>query len=112
MPQPYKRVDRIAEELAHNTTVFLHENLSEAYGIVTCTSYDITSDLRDAKAWISFYPPLSDNRKVDKILSPYKKELFNFLKKKVPLKHYPKIIFYIDHSDEHASKINNLLDSL
>lgn len=112
MPQPYKRTDRIAEELAHNTTIFLHANLSETYGIITCTSFDITKDLRSAKAWISFYPPLVDDSKIDEIIAPYKNELIMHLKKNVPLRHFPHIIFAVDHGDENANKIDNLLDKI
>lgn len=112
MPKPYNRIDRLSEELAHNTTEFLHERLSEKYGIVTCTKVDLSHNLQSAKIWLSFYPQLEDDKDVNDAIRPYMSDLIGYLKKRVPMKYIPQFTFAVDHGDENADRIEKLMDKI
>ena len=112
MNKPYNRTDRIAEELAHNATEFLHDKLSEKWGIVTCTKVDLSDDLHSATIWLSFYPLLTDKNNIDKVIAPCKHELIQHLKKRVPTKYVPRFSFAVDVSGEDADRIEKLMEKI
>jgi len=110
--KPYNRTDRIAEEIAHATSLFMQENLSEQWGIVSCPRVDITPDMRNATIWLSFYPPLENDETLEKIIRSHKNDLIEILKKRVPTKTIPHYTFAVDHGEESADKIYNLMDKI
>lgn len=112
MNKPYNRIDRIAEELAHNSTKYLHDELSEKWGIVTCTKVDLSDDLHSAKIWISFYPQLPNGKKVEEVIAPYKHGLIQYLKQRVPMKYVPRFSFAVDISGEDADRIEKLMEQI
>lgn len=112
MHKPYNRIDRIAEELAHNTTQFLHDNISEQWGMITCTHVQLSSDLHSAKFFLSFYPPLKKDDQLATAITPIKQELVDYLNERVPMRRFPKPSFEVDKSIEESSHINQLMDKL
>lgn len=112
MPKPYNRIKRIEEELAHNTTSFLHKEASEDIGLINCTHVKLTPDLSSALLYISVYPPVKKNVAINDLLAPYLYDLKRFLVERVPMRKIPKISFVLDEGEAEAEKINKIIDSL
>ena len=109
--KPSHRLPQLAEEIAHQVTIFLQGKLGEAHGIVTCTHVDLDADLRHGRAWISFYPQVNKDA-LGKILAPHKHELSEHLQKRVPAKWLPVLTFETDTGEEAAQRVNRLIDQL
>lgn len=112
MAKPYNRLVQISEAIAHHTTIFLQKELGGSLGIVTCTHVDLDADLRQGKAYISFYPPLDKEKQLDRILAPHRHALIETIRKQVPVKQIPQLTFYIDKGDARADHINQLIDRI
>jgi ribosome-binding factor A len=82
----------------------------ELPSMTTISRVDVTADLKHAKVWISVF---SDSDSAQKeVLETLVKNLYEMqgeLNRKFTMHHTPRIAFAIDHSLQHASRINELL---
>ncbi|HYC79975.1 MAG TPA: ribosome-binding factor A [Candidatus Binatia bacterium] len=82
----------------------------ELPAMTTISRVDVTPDLKHAKVWISVF---SDSASVEKdvlvTLSSNMYELQGELNRKFTMHHTPRIAFAVDHTQQHASRINELL---
>ena len=81
-------------------------------GFVTITRVDVTRDLRYAKVFVSVYGKELEKEQSLKVLNNasgfVRKEVGNRIK----LRHTPEILFSIDNSIEHGTKITQLLNKI
>jgi len=102
----------MGEELAHNATLFLQNELAERWGIITCTRTELSPDMHNAKLWISLFPTPSDDEQALKALVSVKYELADYLRRRVPMKFIPHYSFAIDHGGEDNERINKLMENI
>jgi ribosome-binding factor A len=78
--------------------------------MTTITRVDVTQDLKHAKVWITIF---SDDELAEKdVLETLSKNMYELqgeLNRKSTMHHTPRIAFAVDHSQQHASRINELL---
>jgi len=79
--------------------------------VVTITAVKASSDLKYAECFVSVFPIL----KSQLILKSLQKKIAliqQLVRKRMVMHHVPKIIFKLDETEEKATKIEELLDSL
>ncbi len=78
--------------------------------MTTISKVIVSADLKHAKVWISVFSNDEDTEKqVLEILSKNIYDLQGELNRKFTMHHTPRIAFAVDHSQKHASRINELL---
>ncbi len=111
MPNPKYRHIQLSEEIAHKISEFLQSELSEKYGLLTCTHVELSGDKRNAKAWISIYPPQAQRTNIDNVIGPVKKELIDHIKSLIPMKNFPHFEFILDNSADTIDLLDKALDN-
>lgn len=79
--------------------------------LVTPTRVDVSSDLKQAKIYISVLP-VNNQQLVMKILIRQANNLQRLLNNRITLKNIPKLRFFIDETEERVKKLDELLDNL
>jgi ribosome-binding factor A len=78
--------------------------------LVTISKVEVTPDLKHAKVWITVLPSGEENEaQVLDILASNRYELQGRLLKELVMKNVPRAHFEIDHSQEYAAHINEIL---
>lgn len=108
------RTQRVADELKRVLgDIFLKDFPVSHFGLLTVTRVICSSDLRQAKVYISVYNKNSDFRKkAIRHIRNKASRIRNILARKIVLKNTPKLIFFEDDSQEYAEKIERLIQSL
>lgn len=107
------RTGRVGEQIKKELSVLIQNEVKDPrVGFVTVTGVDITSDLSQAKVYISIF---GDEEKkaeslkgLDKALGYLRTELG----KRMRLRHTPELIFKVDESIEYGSRIEKLLGEI
>ena len=106
------RAERLAKEIQHAVAEFLiHSAPEECNGIMlTVSRVKLTEDLKEARIFISVYPPDAELRKrcmaaLVSIRGRIRLEVGN----KVIMRYVPKIRLFIDDSLDNVETINTLL---
>ncbi len=95
----------IKEELSR---LFVEEFQNLLSGLITITRIEMSSDLKSAHVYLSFYGP----KKQEEILEVIEKKkgyLRKSIASKVKLKYNPKLIFSIDRTPEYEERIEKLM---
>jgi ribosome-binding factor A len=79
--------------------------------MISITAVDTTIDLRQAKVYISAYD-LQNEKEFRKGLKSASGYLRSELARSLGLRYTPELIFELDKSIEHGSRINTILNSL
>ncbi len=80
--------------------------------MLTVTHVDITRDLRIAKVYLSFLNPSAPNEEVLRELLRHRKEIRYHLGNELRAKYVPELLFYLDESAEHSSRIQAIIENL
>lgn len=108
---PSVRQRRVSSYLAEKISDIIQRgDFPGLHGLVTIISVETMRDLRDAKAWFSCLN--QDPEEVLKILRRHIFEIQGELYRGATMRIVPKIRFYVDHSEEYSSHINQVIDKL
>jgi len=80
--------------------------------LITVKKVDITKDLHQAKVYISLMGSESEKKKVLRALQSAAGYISIQAAKKVVMKYFPTLTFYIDDTLENEIKIHNLLEKI
>lgn len=104
------RVGRVGEQIKKELSLILQTELKDPrIGFTTVTGVEVTSDLSQAKVYLSV---LGDDEKKEKTLDALAKGsgfIRSELGRRIRLRHTPELIFIFDNSIEYGSRIEDLL---
>ncbi|MCD8307775.1 MAG: 30S ribosome-binding factor RbfA [Clostridia bacterium] len=114
----YSRTDRLSSEFQKEITSIINKQVRTAHPelsvIVSVTGVEVSSDLKNAKVYISVF----DTDK-DKMASSYKiiascanQIRYELAKSMSRIRTIPQLRFYADNSAEYGDRINQILNSL
>ncbi|MCM3699097.1 30S ribosome-binding factor RbfA [Paenibacillus macerans] len=107
------RTGRVGEQIKKELSVLIQKELKDPrIGFVTVTGVDVTSDLSQAKIYLSVF---GDDEKKSESLKGLEKAngfLRTELGKRIRLRHTPELIFKIDESIAYGSRIEKLLGEI
>ena len=102
-----RRTEKVAALLQAEVGAFI--NQIELPAMTTISKVDVTPDLKWASVWITV---LGDKKQQEEVLDKLHenlRELQGGLNRKLEMKFVPRLKFVIDHGEEYASRINELL---
>ncbi|MGP0583785.1 30S ribosome-binding factor RbfA [Paenibacillus timonensis] len=107
------RTGRVGEQIKKELSVLIQSELKDPrIGFVTVTGVDVTSDLSQAKVYLSVF---GDEEKKNESLKALEKAT-GFLRteigKRIRLRHTPELIFKIDESIAYGSRIEKILGEI
>lgn len=107
------RTEKVSEEIKHRITEVLSKDIGELQlGLVTVTKVIVSSDLKNAKIYVSF---LGNKISVEKCLDKInyrKKQIRMHLGARIHLKVTPELQFYHDDTIEYADHIEKLIKEI
>ncbi len=102
-----RRTEKVESLLQHEVGQFiLHLELP---ALTTISKVQVTPDLKWCKVWITIMGEEAVQNEILQILISHLKELQAGLVDKLTMKFVPRIKFVVDHGEEYASHINELL---
>lgn len=81
----------------------------ELPALTTISKVEVTPDLKWGKIWITILGNTNQQKEVMEVLGENLYDIQGELNRKFTMKFVPKIKFVIDHGEEYAAKINDLL---
>lgn len=109
----YPRSLRVAEEIQKILgDVFLTRVTVRGSGLLTVTRVELSRDLRTAHIHLSFLNPAQEPETLLREIIRRRKEIRYHMGNELRAKYVPELRFHVDHTLEHAARINALLDGL
>ena len=102
-----RRTEQVAASLQQEIGAYLQK--LELPSLTTISKVEVTPDLKWGKVWITV---MGDETKQETVLAILKAQLFDLqgeLNRKFKMKFVPRVKFVIDHGQEYASHINDIL---
>ncbi|MDZ7797211.1 MAG: 30S ribosome-binding factor RbfA [Candidatus Marinimicrobia bacterium] len=109
------RAERLAKEIKHAVAEFLIRSAPEGCGdaMLTVSRVDLTSDLREARIYVSVFPPDDDLRaRCLEALRKYRGKIRLEVGEKVLMRYVPRIKLFIDDTLDNVERVNTLLQEL
>ena len=107
-----KRVLKVNSLLQQEISKILLKELEMPEGsLITVTKAEATSDLKEAKIWVSIYP-FKKRKKILVNLQKNKGKIQFLLNRKLSMRPLPRINFKIDDNEEQANEIEEILNKL
>jgi len=107
------RTGRVGEEIKKELSVMIQRELKDPrIGFVTVTGVEVTSDLSQAKVYLSVFGDEEQKKDTLKALDKPTGFLRTEIGKRIRLRHTPELIFKIDESIAYGSRIEKLLDEI
>lgn len=104
------RMSRVGEEIKKELSVLLQREMKDPrIGFVTVTGVEVTSDLQQAKVFVSIFGNEEQRSASLAGLQKAKGFLRSEIGKRVKLRHVPDLVFKLDESIDYGNKINTLL---
>ncbi|AUM65850.1 30S ribosome-binding factor RbfA [Brevibacillus sp. 7WMA2] len=104
------RMSRVSEEIKKELSILLQREMKDPrIGFVTVTDVEVTSDLQQAKVYISVFGDESKREESLKGLQKAKGFLRTEVGRRIKLRHVPELLFKLDASIDYGNKIDNLL---
>jgi len=104
------RMSRVGEEIKKELSVLLQREMKDPrIGFVTVTGVEVTSDLQQAKVFVSIFGNEEQRAASLAGLQKAKGFLRSEIGKRVKLRHVPDLLFKLDESIDYGNKINTLL---
>ncbi len=107
------RVGRVSEQIKKELSQIIQTELKDPrIGFITVTGVETTSDLSQARVYLSV---LGDDEKKEDTLKALESAsgfLRSELGKRIKLRHTPELLFKFDNSIEYGSRIESLLDDI
>jgi ribosome-binding factor A len=102
-----RRTEKVASLLHQEVGEFLKE--LELPGLTTISKVEVTPDLKWGKIWITVMGNAETQKQTIEALNGEIHDLQKQLNQKLTMKFIPRIKFVLDHGEEYASHINDLL---
>ncbi len=102
-----RRTEKVSSLVQQEVGEFLAR--MELPALTTISKVEVTPDLKWGKIWITV---MGDKKKQEEVLETLKEKMFDLqgeLNRAMSMKIVPRIKFVIDHGEEYAAKINELL---
>jgi len=111
MSVPGHRHERIAEEIRHEISVMLAAELKDPRlaGLVTVTEVRVTPDLKQARIFVSVMGTDAEQALTLAGLTAAASYVRHELTERLQLRRGPEVHFVLDHSEEYAQRIEELL---
>ncbi|MHA6484354.1 30S ribosome-binding factor RbfA [Paenibacillus sp. strain BS8-2] len=107
------RVGRVSEQIKKELSSIIQMELKDPrIGFITVTGVETTSDLSQAKIYLSVLGNDEQKEATLKALASATGFLRSELGKRMKLRHTPVLLFKFDSSIEYGSRIESLLDEL
>ncbi|WP_232697174.1 30S ribosome-binding factor RbfA [Brevibacillus daliensis] len=104
------RMSRVSEEIKKELSILLQREMKDPrIGFVTVTDVEVTSDLQQAKIFVSIFGDEAKREESLKGLQKAKGFLRTELGRRIKLRHVPELLFKVDASIDYGSKIDNIL---
>lgn len=102
-----RRTEKVESLLQHEVGQFIMQ--LELPALTTISKVEVTPDLKWCKVWVTIMGDKDQQQEVLDILITNLKELQSSLIDKLTMKFIPRIKFVIDHAEEYASHIDELI---
>lgn len=107
------RTEKVAEEIKHQIADVLTRDLAELHlGLVTVTKVRVSTDLKNAKIYISFIGNKDPINLCLEKINNRKKQIRMHLSSRVHLRFIPELDFYHDDTTEYANRIDELIKEI
>ena len=108
--KPYKRVDRVNNQILDILSNILIKNIDLSYlGFVTFTKVDTAPDFKSAKVYYSIVSPRFSEEHIKQEMQKKKKAFKKFMGPELQLKNTPDLRFFLDETMKYSEKIDRLL---
>ena len=108
-----KRLERVNQLIKEEISILLQRELQDPrLGFVTVTEVDVTTDLKQAKVYVSVLGNEEQWVKSFKALESARGFVWGWLRKHLDLRVTPELSFRPDRSMEHAARMQSLLAGL
>ena len=108
-----KRLERVNQLMREEISMLLQREIKDPrLGFVTVTEVDVTTDLKQAKVYVSVLGNDAQWVKSFKALESAKGFVWGWLRRNLDLRVTPEIAFRPDRSMEHAARMQSLLAGL
>ena len=112
MPSSYKRSTRVGELIQQAVSEILRETRGLDCGLVTVMGVKLTDDLLSCRIFYSVFGTEEDKAKAAETLNKSVKEIRYQLAGRLNLRRTPTLVFEYDDTNEHASKVFDLLEKI
>ena len=111
-PQWYN--ERVREQLVRRISRVIAERVRDPRvpSLVTITDIKLAADTRNATVFASIYADESAAREALEALNHAAPFIQKVVAESLPIRHFPKLYFKLDHSIEYSDHINTLLDKV
>lgn len=107
------RVGRVSEQIKKELSQIIQMELKDPrIGFITVTGVETTSDLSQARIYLSVLGSDEQKEATLKALASGTGFLRSELGKRMKLRHTPELLFKFDNSIEYGSRIESLLDDI
>jgi ribosome-binding factor A len=107
------RVGRVGEQLKKELSLIIQTELKDPrIGFITVTGVEVTSDLSQAKVYLSVLGSDEQKEETLKALARGSGFLRSELGKRIRLRHTPELLFKFDSSIAYGSRIEALLEQV
>ena len=113
MPKQFSRSRRVADLIQREMASLIQKEMSDPrLGLITVSIVDISSDLKNAKVYVTSLGDGIDMEHVIKTLNDMSGHFRHELAQVLPIRVTPKLRFVFDSSIQHGSHLSALIDSL
>ena len=110
MKYGYSRTERVSELILQEVSLIIRNEVKDpGVGFVTLTSVEVSSDLRNAKIFISVMGDEKEKSTSLRALNRARGFIRSSFGGKVRLKYLPEMRFYLDRSLDRVKRINEIL---
>lgn len=107
-----RRTEQVGQLIKKEISQLLLREIDFPQGtLVTVTRVQVTADMRDARVFVSILPFARRFVILDK-LRRQRRELQLLLNDKLEMRFVPKIFFFLDKTEEEASKVEELFNTI
>ncbi|WP_126426462.1 30S ribosome-binding factor RbfA [Brevibacillus marinus] len=104
------RLNRVGEEIKKELSILLQREMKDPrIGFVTVTGVEVTSDLQQAKVYVSIFGSAEEQEASLEGLKKAKGYLRTEIGRRIKLRHTPDLVFKLDQSIDYGNKIDALL---
>src|SRR5262249_54329213 len=106
------RMERVSELVKREVSAIVLElNLTDC-GFITITAAEISPDLKEGRIYISVIGSPEQKKHALEALEHRHGQIQHELAHRIVLKYTPRLKFFLDETEAHASRIERLLDEL
>ena len=106
-----RRLERVAEILQQQLSHILNKDLSEKYGLITVACVVVSSDIKEAKVFISLLDKKQENKLIKEI-EDTRNHIQIEIASRIQLRRTPRLVFKIDKIQDRITKVEKLLEEI